>query len=542
LLLTPACALSIVPYAVLLYRSDIPLEYHGLWLFPGAIVALALGELLDARRGRWRDFPWDAPSCWIAAAGERFLSWWALPLYALGYGLATAAPLFTQLQADVTALACLLLMGVYGWALYRFRRRLWLLAVALVGQLAAAFTLQIWEWWRWPAWAWLRFLPVTLLTLGMGLYLERRLREGSPWHTRRLLRGWSRPLYALAFANLLISQVWGWGDTQAAAALTLANALILMLLAAFWEKGFFTYIAAALGLISLRHWFAAQSRTLPETIFPQATALLALGYGAIGYSLALAARRRRWHAPDWVSVFMRPLQHTALVIATLIVPLFAFNTFIYMVIIPSVFSEAQVRATSLDVTWMFVHIFSRLGLLYLFAAVTYRRPRMGYGALGMLVLSWATFVFYVQRWAGPENLQWYALPVGLYLILVGYVEAWEGRRKLARWIDYAALLLLLGSLFWQTLVYGWRFALLLGAEGLVLLWFGSARRLRRFFYAGMVGVMLAVVGQLINALQSVNQWIVFGIIGLLLVSIAALVERKMEQIKISLEEVFEDWE
>ena len=110
-----------------------------------------------------------------------------------------------------------------------------------------------------------------------------------------------------------------------------------------------------------------------------------------------------------------------------------------------------------------------------------------------------------------------------------------------RWLDYAAIFLMLSSLFWQTLVFGWSFALLMGAEGLLAVWWGSARRLRRFFYAGIVGVVLATVGQLLNALQHINQWITFGIIGLLLVIMAVVVERKLEGLK-AWQDVLDDWE
>jgi hypothetical protein len=139
-------------------------------------------------------------------------------------------------------------------------------------------------------------------------------------------------------------------------------------------------------------------------------------------------------------------------------------------------------------------------------------------------------------------VQWYAMPAGLYLLGIAYLEWGRGHRALARWLDYAAMLLMVGSLFLQTLLFGWRYALMLGGEGFAALWWGSARRLRRFFYGGMVGVVLATLGQLINSLQSIDQWIVFGIIGLLLVVVAAIVERKLEEIRASLQEVLEDWE
>ena len=63
----------------------------------------------------------------------------------------------------------------------------------------------------------------------------------------------------------------------------------------------------------------------------------------------------------------------------------------------------------------------------------------------------------------------------------------------------------------------------------------------RFFYAGIIGVILATLGQLLNALQNINQWITFGIIGILLVAIAVIVERRMESIK-AWQGTLEDWE
>ena len=152
------------------------------------------------------------------------------------------------------------------------------------------------------------------------------------------------------------------------------------------------------------------------------------------------------------------------------------------------------------------------------------------------------YAFYIQQWADLVRLQWYAVPAGLYLLAIAYVEWQRENRALARWLDYAAMALMVASLFWQTLRFGWRFALMLGAEGFALIWWGSARRARRFFYVGMVAVILATLGQLINALQDVNQWIVFGLIGSLLIGGAALVERKLEEITSALREVLEDWE
>jgi hypothetical protein len=434
--------------------------------------------------------------------------------------------------------------GYYGWAFRRFRLPFWLLGVGAALHGALAFSLNWRGWWQWPEWAWLDMLPVTLGTAAAALWLAQHRGEGAPLRAGRLLVGWSRPLYLLVAADLVVSQIWMlFYATEVGAAVTLVNALLLVVLAAFWDAPALSYGSAGLGALALWQWLVGR-HYLPEA-FPTAYAQVAFGYGVVGYGLALALRwgADRLRLPDWKRVFERPWQHAALVIsgAALLGGLWLGIDLVGWTLrafIGLPFREIVAPAT----VWMAVGVLAWLGLLYVAAAAVYRRTRLGYGAVAMLVLAWILFAFYVQRWEGLRGVHWYALPMGCYLIGVSAVEWRDGRKRTARWLDYAAMLLLCGSLFWQTLVLGWHFALLLVAVGLALLWFGSARRLRRFFYGGMVGVMLATVGQLINALQSVNQWIVFGIIGLLLVGLAAFIERRLEQIKTALQGVFEDWE
>jgi hypothetical protein len=193
------------------------------------------------------------------------------------------------------------------------------------------------------------------------------------------------------------------------------------------------------------------------------------------------------------------------------------------------------------VAQMWVSVFSLIGLLYLSHAFLYRKLRLGYFAVAMLLAAWTTHAFYVGQWDGPRNVQLYAIPAGLYLLGVAFLEWKQGNKNLACWIEYAAVFLMMGSLFWQTLLYGWSYALMLGAEGFAAFFYGSARRLRRFLYAGMMGVILATTAQLINSLRSINQWIVFGIIGLAVVVAAIVIERKLEDIK-AWRQVLETWE
>jgi hypothetical protein len=543
LLLTPAAALTIVPYAIGLQKSTLLPPYYGLALYPGAVAALALAWALDRRYGPYRHFPWDAPARWPAALAERLTGWWALPLYALGFGLAAAGPLFTDFRPELTAVNFALLVPVCGWAVARFRLRGWLLAAAAAGQLAAVYYLDFLGWWRYPAWAWLRFLPVTLLTAGLGLTLEIRHREGSPLAWNRWWPGRSRPLYALAFIDITLAQTISLSGTWAGAAVSLGHALLLGGLAAVWRSAGLVYLGLLLGLTALLQGAAAAN--FPAERLPVALAQLALGYGAGGYGLALARQQlaNARQLKPWLAVWELPLQRFSLGMSCFILLLAGWLgldivgwTIRALVGLP--FRQIVDRPT----VQMAVGVLSLLGLLYVAAAAAHRWLRLGYVALAMLLAGWMLHAFYIQQWDRLARVQWYAIPAGLYLLGVGFLEWRQGHKTLGRWLDYAAMLLMLGSLFWQTMLFGWGYAMLLGAEGFTAFWWGSARRLRRFFYAGMVGVMLATLGQLINSLRSVNQWIVFGLIGLLLVALAVLVERKLDEIKAWQDKILETWE
>ncbi len=438
------------------------------------------------------------------------------------------------------ALNWLLLVPLCAWATWRFRLRGWLLAAGLAGHLAAGFYLQELGWWRHPAEAWLRFLPVTVLTAALGILAERRRKEGSPLDLRRCLTGWSRPLYGLVLLDLLAGQAWSLGSTEAGALVTLAHALLLAVLAPCWQARDLPFASAALGAVALAQWLAAAgTRALG---WPVPLARLALAYGLGGYGLAFLRERQYQGLTPRLAIWERPLRRLStglslgiLVLAACLGPDLVRWTARALLGLP--FRPLA----DLQTVQMVVGVLALLGLLYVAAAYIHRRLRLGYVAIGMLLAAWVLHVFYVRQWSGPAQVQWYAVPAGIYLLGIGHLEHGRGNQALARWLDYAAVVLLMGSLFWQTVLLGWRYALMLGAEGFLALWWGSARRLRRFLYAGMMGVILATVAQLINSLRSVNQWIVFGVIGLLVVIAAIVVERKLEEIK-AWRQVLESWE
>jgi hypothetical protein len=535
LLLVPACLLASVPYAVGLRESALGSEYYGLALLPGSIAALAAGTWMDSRFGTRRDFPWGEPARWVGALSERLLSWYGLALYALGFSLAAVSPLLAGGKPGLIALDCLLTVPLSCWAIYRFRLRVWLFAATLAGQLAWLYYLRELGWGAFSAETAIRFLPMTVLTILLGVVVQLRLKESSPL-TRSRPIGWSHVLYLFAAVDISITQVASLSSAPAGGTVSLTNALLLAILASIWLSKELPYVSAAIGAVSLLQLLVKQ----PVQSLPVAFAQLALGYGLVGYGLAFI--RARGGLPSWLRIWENSLQQFAAWLSFAILAVSAaLGIDLVGWTVRALFGFPFREIVDIETAQMTVGVLSLLGLLYIAAAFSYRKLRLGYVAIGMLLVAWMVHAFYVQQWDGESRVQWYAIPAGLYLLGIAYLEWERGNKSFARWLDYAAVLLMMGSLFWQTLLLGWEYAVMLGAEGFAGLWWGSARRLRRFLYAGMLGVILATVAQLLNSLQSINQWIVFGVIGLLVVVAAILIERKIEDIK-AWRQVFETWE
>ncbi len=551
LLLTPACALFLIPYAVGLQLSSLAPQDYGLMLLPGAIVALNLGQWFDRRFGVWEDFPWDKPRDWLEATAERYLNWWGLPLYTLGLGLTTASPFLTDGNAERTALCFALTVPLYAWATYRFRSRFWLL-VATLAVHGALLSWLIAIGYR-PLSAgsafWLRFTPVTWTTMLTAMLIAWRLKERPPLQSGFKVSlgpsgAWSWPLYVIAFLDIVLAQLASLVMTDSAALVTLNHALLLALVASVWGARPLSYISLALGVFSLHQWTLAH--TYPATTLAISLASLSLGYGLLGYLITLFQRslNKKYVLRDWVAVWEYSAQRSGLVLSgyTLFLTL-ALGLDIAGWTVRAMFGYPFREIVDLATVYMVINVFSFLGLLYLTAAIVQRNVRQGYAALGLLISAWMVYVFYIQSWTNLNYVQWYAVPVGLYLIAIAYLEAKRGYKILARWIDYAALLLMLGSLFWQILILGWLYFLFMIGEGLAAMWWGSAHRLRRYLYAGVAGVILGTVGQLVNATLSLvsNQWVVFGLIGLVLVIAAIIVERKLDDLR-AWQGSLESWE
>lgn len=555
LFLTPAAALSAVPYGIFLDRADwIAPANYGLALWPGILVALIMAHLLDYLTGAPDNFPWERPGRWFPEAAHRLTDWWGLSFYAGGYlGALVSAGLSAEHPGRLTATLALAAL-VYGLATVRFQLRGWLLIAVAAAQAAALAGIwaiadgilplpQNWvERLGYPAWRAFAFLPIALATLAAGLWVERERGEGSPFAgLRALWEGWSRPLYWLVALDVLAVQIVSGGRAAPATLVSTTHALLLMALTVIWAQPVLPYLGAALGLLAVIQrltWVEA-----PNTDGPWALALLALGYGLVGYGLEYA---RRENKTGPLRVLERPLEQAGLFISAIAgLLMLAAGKNIWKWVFRSLFlGRPALTPADAAVVQMAVAVLALVGLLYLAAALVRRWYWRGYGAVALLLCAWSLEWFLV--WDLRE-IQWYAIPAGLYLLSIGYLEWRQDRKTMALWIDRAALLLLLGSAFYQSLAktYGWPYALLMGSESLFILWWGSARRQRRFLYFGVGGVVTDVGGQLIEPLLSVNAWLVFGGVGLFILVVAILVERSLEaimQMSQELRERLEEWE
>jgi hypothetical protein len=395
----------------------------------------------------------------------------------------------------------------------------------------------------------LAFVPATYLTALAGMAIERNWFAVGAFVRGRLkslpARAWAQMLYALLPVDIVGAQ--GVSATTVAGGanvlVTLAHTLLLASLATLWISPWLAWVAPALGVLALlQELLRVQAAA---ATWPWAMALLALAYGLAAAGLRYGRRRNLslfqeprlqiWEAPLWWGGW--------LLSGASLMGMVAVGANVAGLTVRALLRQPLLTPADVPRVQMVVAVLAILGLFYLAAALAERWYWLGYGAVLLLLGAWS--VEWLLLW-NLREVQWYAIPAGVYLLGVGYLEWTAGSRTLARWIDRAALVLLLGSAFWQSLgADGTPYALLMGTEGLLVGWWGSTRRLRRFLYAGVAGVTLDVSGQLVEPLLSANRWIVFGVTGMLLVTLAILVERRLETVLALSEDVrerLERWE
>lgn len=540
-----------------------------IWL--GLLPLLAFAVWLDQSWGKEKlpdgsdvpPFSWNNIYQWPYEIGQRFLRWWAFAPYVMLLvgttvvingtwlnGIFRATSQFSELRWNYyypqELISVVLGTAVFFYVFYRFR--IWVLLVASWFYLQVFWSMVIIAvgWWNSLTTGAYFFLPMTVLTAVIAILIEvgafgvvGQRRAFALRRTARRHNWWMAwALYALLIFNIGIGQLMAFeNENWTNVVVTVVHGLLIAVIGTVWRREWVVGIPQLFWFVALVQvadiWEWPISRSVP------AYATLVLVYGAVGYLLLWRERvghgrrekARLFPTFGTMLVWKRPFILGGWILSGLVLLIALGNgaNVLALAIRFAVGSRFALASGEIVQTQMMVSTLAILGLFYLIAALAERRPRWGYGALFFLLVSWSLWL----RLLGQQvELQYYAIPASIYLFGIGWFEWRTGSKTLATWIDRAALLLLFGSVFWQSLTSdnGAWYALLMIVEGLLVLWWGSARRLRRLLYAGVLGVVVALLGQLIRPLLAFNT-VAMLILGLVLLVLGILLERQLENVR-----------
>ena len=535
LLLIWATGTGAAAYLSLLAELNRPIsllraEAH-LWLLPLLIGYWFSAFWLDrhvrpVHGQKFTPFPWSDATRWWDVGWERLLNWWALPFYVwtiFGILYLCAYAQQTHWHSVIPlAVSTLILATLTG----RFKRRLWLFLTALWAQwfaLATIYQLHITETTQELL---LAGSPILILTLYGAVVVGGRLR----WGTGRFWQSWSMPLYILLGIDILIWQSFALTLTEYGAALTLINSMLVAAIATLWHQKQLTYVALTGFIIAAWQFGAAFEASLGQQVV--LTATLGLLSTSIGFIWPLL-RRDNLAPPPLLDLWASACQHVAWLLGSI-------SLGAALAQIPLILASGQ--PVELGQTRHVILTLAELGLLFLFIATARRWLRLAYSALLLLLAAWALWIGWVMD---ASDMQLYVIPASVYLLGISWLE-WEyGQKSLAIWVERMGVLVMLSSAFWQSFgQFGMLYAFIMMVEGLLLVWLGSWRRLRRLLYAGVLGVVLAVAGQLVEPLFELNT-LVLLLLGGALVGLGISLERRLEKVRgysKELRERMEHWE
>jgi hypothetical protein len=523
--LYPAAWLAAVPY-YLLVMGAVGREWYGLGWLPLIALYIGIGRYVVNRPVtiRWSR-PWEA-------AGER-LAHPALPFYLLAHGLTISMMGQSQGAAWPFFWSLLGATAVYGVSALLFRLPVWLFPALLTGHIALAAYFAI-EPSGNPAYLIsLPYLVLTWLLAGAGLLLSRRFPaqaahpaeaespgdEGPKWKlalfnlrpafanfsagnaalAHLLTPSWAQPFFVFVALDLVVWQIVALGGWEVAVIVAAGFALLLALLTTVWQDRALPYATLAYGLLALLSLLAWRE-------VPLAWWLVA--FSGAGFALYLIGWALRFIPV--LAMWWWPLRGTAVFLTALMA---VASWWV-------VASETVVTAVCLIMA----------GALYLLLAYSNQLRYLGYFGAGLLQLAWVMLL--IRQ--GINQPQLYAIPLGLYLVVVSIFERRSGRVHFANYLEGFGLAVLLLTTFIQSLnpEGGFIYFLLLLVEGVLCIWWGALRHCKVAFFAGVAASSLNVVAQVILLIRiyDVNRWVVMVGAGVLLMVAAILVERKREEI------------
>ncbi len=159
-------------------------------------------------------------------------------------------------------------------------------------------------------------------------------------------------------------------------------------------------------------------------------------------------------------------------------------------------------------------------LLYGFDASSRKSARMGYTAsvIGMLTYLWQLF------YLGIHETQYYTFVIGAYFFTLAYIQRRKHNISLKQLFDILATFFLMVPTWFQSFGdNGAGYALVLGMIGVSYLVYSITYQDKFYRYAGILGIVLAVVSQ--------SKWAIIGLAGLFFLGFALylLIYRKEDQ-------------
>ncbi|PMP81880.1 MAG: hypothetical protein C0184_07640, partial [Chloroflexus aggregans] len=133
-----------------------------------------------------------------------------------------------------------------------------------------------------------------------------------------------------------------------------------------------------------------------------------------------------------------------------------------------------------------------------------------------------------------REMQLYVIPVGVYLLaFANGIRYFQRQDRLARMVDTGAVGLLLSATFLQAVgsPSNVGYILFVSGESLLIATYGALMRLRVPFVAGLVCFGLGILWLVGNAARMLNQWLLLGLVGLLMLLAYVVLERQQELLR-----------
>lgn len=350
-----------------------------------------------------------------------------------------------------------------------------------------------------------QILSLTYLLLGLmqyfaGVYFWEKLKN---WALNFLI--FSALNLAFAFGFALPSESWS---------LVVSIVISLVAFSSLYflkkeELGYLGSVFACISIVNIFRFFNLDSDFYP------------IGFIILGYLFYLISTL------GISELFDRVLKYSGLIIsfsAPVIFGLYAQNNSAY-----TYYDGYQYRTFGQENNLELFSLISAYLATILFATEAYRSKsiQLGYftSVAGLLTVLWQ------YKFLDFSEVQIYSITTAVYLLIISYTRERLGKSEDRQLFDYSGLAILFFPAFVQALPEtGFWYAVLLGFEGLILLFCGLSTKYKIYTYAGVAALVIATLTRVYSFIASLGSWAIIGSLGLafLATAIYLLSKRKID--------------